>query len=876
MNLYKLKIMKKFYTLLFFSFINLVSQAQIVNIPDANFKTKLLAASPTNQIAKNQFNNFVKIDVNNNSEIEVSEASLISYLNISNSTIANLTGIQSFVNLTFLNCSTNQLTALNLTNNTLLSNLQCFDNQLISITGIATNIRDIGCSNNQLTTLNVSNKPMLFNLKCNNNLLTSLNITNTFAISSLDYSTNQIQNINLTPLAASLQTLVMGGNPYTSIVNITSLINLNFLDVGNIGLNYFPLNQLNMPLFTNLTTLKNNNVPLGNINYGLIPNLQFLSAQNTNLTAINLTNLTNIRFLLLGLNQLDSIDVTPLPNLESLVLNSNPLSSILFGNHPLLASVFVTNSNMTSLDFSFLPALSSLSVNSNSLLTTLNIKNNRNENANFSNCPNLEYICADDSQINTIQSRIASYGYTNCHVNSYCSFVPGGNFYTIQGNTRFDNNSNGCDVTDITAGNQKFNISSVATAGTLIADESGTYSIFVQSGTHTITPQFENPSYFNVSPATTTVTFPASPSPFTQNFCVTANGVKNDVETTIIATNPARPGFDANYKIIYKNKGNQVSNGSLNFNFNDAKMDLVSALPVNNSAVTNSLVWNYTGLNPFETREINLVFNINSPMETPAVNGGDVLNYTATIVGTTDIMPSDNTMTLNQTVVNSFDPNDKICLEGNTITPTMVGNFVHYVIRFENTGTFAAQNVVVSDFIDLTKFEIASLVPQRSSHSFATRINNASGKVEFIFENINLPFDDANNDGYVAFKIKTKSTLVLGNTFTNKANIYFDFNFPIITNTVSTIVAALNSQDFEFGTYFTLYPTPAKEELNINVNGQIDVRSVAIYTMLGQLVLAYTTAETITSLDVSQLKTGTYFIKLVTNKGTASQKFIKE
>jgi hypothetical protein len=81
--------------------------------------------------------------------------------------------------------------------------------------------------------------------------------------------------------------------------------------------------------------------------------------------------------------------------------------------------------------------------------------------------------------------------------------------------------------------------------------------------------------------------------------------------------------------------------------------------------------------------------------------------------------------------------------------------------------------------IDLAKFDIATLVPLKSSHDFFTRING--NKVEFIFENINLDFNDATNDGYVVFKIKTKPTLVVGNTFTNNANIYFDYNFPITT-----------------------------------------------------------------------------------------------
>ena len=48
--------------------------------------------------------------------------------------------------------------------------------------------------------------------------------------------------------------------------------------------------------------------------------------------------------------------------------------------------------------------------------------------------------------------------------------------------------------------------------------------------------------------------------------------------------------------------------------------------------------------------------------------------------------------------------------------------------------------------------DLNSLVPVSGSHSFVTRIISGN-KVEFIFESINLPFDDFNNEGYVAFKI---------------------------------------------------------------------------------------------------------------------------
>jgi uncharacterized repeat protein (TIGR01451 family) len=266
---------------------------------------------------------------------------------------------------------------------------------------------------------------------------------------------------------------------------------------------------------------------------------------------------------------------------------------------------------------------------------------------------------------------------------------------------------------------------------------------------------------------------------------------------------------------------------------------------------------------------------VNSPVDVPPVNSGTVLNFTASIEGSLpDELPGDNAIALTQIASNSFDPNDKTCLEGNTITPEMVGKEVHYLIRFENTGTANAENIVVKDMIDTTKFDINSLIPIDGSHPFETRISNTN-KVEFIFENINLPFDDANNDGYVAFKIKTKPTLVLGDTFSNTASIYFDYNFPIITNTATTAVALLANQDFSFEDYFKIYPNPVNHVLNIDMKQAIEVTSINIYNTLGQIVLIIPNAQQKKSVDVSSLKTGNYVLKINSDKGTSNVKFIK-
>jgi hypothetical protein len=537
------------------------------------------------------------------------------------------------------------------------------------------------------------------------------------------------------------------------------------------------------------------------------------------------------------------------------------------------------NNLFTSIDLSHLKYYFSINCSDNPLLNTLNFKNgwrnDEDKNLVFLNCPSLRYVCDDEIDSFSMQNIIKRYGYTNCHVNTYCSFTPNGEYFTIQGSQTLDSNANGCDSADFILSNLKFDIIGSTYRGSLF-NASGSYSIPVQSGTHTITPVVENPSYFNVSPTTVNISFPTQTSPFTQNFCLAPNGVRPDLEVTLLPLVPARPGFDAKYELVYKNKGNTIQSGVVNLTFNDTVLDLVVTNPVATNQTVNNLAWNFTNLQPFETREITFTMNVNSPMEIPAVNNGDILNFTTTITSSaTDETPTDNAFTFNEMVVGSYDPNDKTCLEGSVITPALICQYVHYLIRFENTGTFAATNVVVKDMIDLAKFDISTLIPTSASHSYVTKISDGN-KVEFIFENINLTFDDANNDGYIAFKIKTKPTLVVNDSFTNEANIYFDYNFPILTNKATSTFKTLGTQDFDFARYFTLYPNPAKADLNITAKEAISVKSISVYNTLGQLVLVVTNADKVSKIDISNLTGGNYFVQIKADKGISNAKFIKE
>lgn len=1053
-----------------------IGKAQNVTIPDANFKTKLLAASSANSIAKNLSGNYFKIDANNDLEIQLSEAAQVSYLDISSSAINDLTGIAGFTALANLNVSNNALTALDLSSSSTLQQLNCSHNAiatLIFYTPVMTvldasynaltafsmsssttmtavnvsnnaltsievyantsltslvfdnnnpldtlsvgnnnftsltvanfpNLSDIQCGYNsfngglKLTSIITANLPALFSLQCNSNNisnldlsgapnlgslicshnnLASLNIASLTNLSQVDCSYNHINNLS-TGALSNLFTFTASYNSISSPLIFSNFIHLYTLDISHnaipsvavngcsvlqsLDCSYNALTALNPSGLSNLQTLNcavnsltsvnttglsalqtyrcNNNLfasldvsalsslvyfycnlnQLQTVNLGSLTHLSDLDCSNNQLTTINVTPLPALNFLKCNNNRLTTINVAGLNNLNDLQCNYNLLTSVSISNMPNLGGAYFNNNQLTSLTINNLPVLNVLSCSynfltsmslsntpssyfnlicNNNLFTTLDLTNNTglyslNCNNNqletlfikisngsfeynvseisFSGNPNLRYICADELLLPTLQSKITAYGYTNCTANSYCSFSPSGNAYLITGVNRYDGNFNGCDASDLMYSNMKFTLSTNSVITNVIGDTSGNYTFPVGAGTTVITPKFEN-TYFTATPTSASIVFPTQTSPYTQNFCISKNGNHNDLEITLVPVDRARPGFDVNYKLIYKNKGTGTQSGSVNLNFNDAVLDLAVAIPAVTSQTTNNLSWSFTNLAPLESREIGLILNLNSPVETPPVQGGDVLNYIATITGLSDETPIDNTANLRQTVVNSFDPNDKTCLEGTIVSPTMAGQYVHYLIRFENTGTANAQNIVVKDIIDTSKYDITTLVPFSSSHRCYTRILNTN-RVEFIFKDINLPFDDAHNDGYIVFKIKLKSSLVIGNTFSNTADIFFDYNSPITTNTYTSTLQTLSVNNPNISAGITVYPNPIKDTLIFKTEQSI--LKIEVFDLLGRIISKMGVISNTANLE--ELKAGTYLVKVYTNDGNGTVKIFKQ
>ncbi len=795
----------------------------------------------------------------------------IKTLDFRNNKLTNL-DVSSSTSLESLYCDGNLLTTINVKNLNTLNELYCQNNQLttIDLTGL-NNLNKLSCGLNKIADINILGLKKLTALYCTSNLLTKIDLTGLNMLTILACGRNQLPNLNVLGLN-NLKQLYCHHNLLTDI-DLTGLKNLNLLSCG-----YNQLSSLNVTDLTNLKDFYCTNNQIKDLNLTSLTNLGLLECGNNLLTKLNISGLNKLQVLSFENNSVDTIDLSGLQNIISFNCSNNKLTTLDFSEVTYIEGKKGSVERYTyeyADGFSFFMNTCEYILNDNQL-TVVNLKNSNEFYTEFSNNPKLQYICVNDAKISEIQESITQYGYLNCHVNSYCTFSPGGTYYIIQGYSRFDNNNNGCDASDIVASNIKFNIVNGATTGAVISDRTGTYSFPVSKGTHTITPIVENPSYFTISPTSVHVAFPTVATPFIQDFCITPIDTHKDLEITLIPLEAARPGFDTKYRLVYKNKGNVVQSGAVNLAFDDSVLDLVISNPAVSNQSSNNLSWSFSNLKPFETREITFTLNVNGPMETPAVNSGAVLHYTATVNSVAvDENPNDNMFVFDHTVVGSLDPNDKTCLEGDIITPSLIGEYVHYLIRFENKGTYPAQNIVVKDMIDLSKFDISTLIPTSSSHQFATKISE-NNKVEFIFENINLPFDDADNDGYIAFKIKTKPILKVGDSFDNEANIYFDYNFPVLTNkATSTFKTTLNTSDFEFSNYFKVYPIPVHEVLNISAIQNVEIQSIAVYDILGQLVIALPNVKDASKIDVSNLRTGNYFLKIKSDKGSSSMKFIK-
>lgn len=788
-------------------------------------------------------------------------------LNVNNLMLTYL-NVDGCNNLKSLNCSYNDLTTLNVQN--------------------CPNLRELNCSNNQLTTLdlhgmniigeNQSANPWtnyIAGVNCSNNQITNLNIDN-LTTNFLDCSNNNISSLNT-------QALTFVGIPGISTANLKSYLNCSH-------------NQL-----TSLDLKENLVLESLDCSYNSMSSLDIkkmnalrINASHNNLTSLNIDSFSHINKLDFSFNNMTSFTCHALPKVDQAVLEYNEYShpSVLNCNNNLLNTVDLqglrvenlncSNNLFTTLDLNETVA-DNFNADNNINLQYLLMKNGVFDNFSINDNPNLAYICLDDitspydptyTEKQQVIEVLNMIGQNNVSINTYCNFVPGGSYNTITGTVRFDDNNNGCDVNDEVFEHMKLKINDGINSGETFVTNNGTYNFFTQEGNFTVTAEPENASLYTITPSTFSVNFLDNNNHIsTQNICVTKNGNVKDLEIIIAPVTPARPGFDAVYKLIWRNKGNTTLSGKAVLSFDNSRMTFVSSV-LPSAVVGNQVTFDFITLKPYANTASEITFTINPPTHpSNPVNIGNILNFTANVTPLLgDANPDDNVFNYKETVTGSFDPNDITCLEGNQIPVSMVGKDLHYIINFENTGTAPAENIVVEMDINENDFNINSLQLQNTSHNTYTTIKG--NKAEFMMKNINLA---TAAHGNIALKMKTKNNLVSGDSVMNKANIYFDYNFPVETNEAITNIGNLTlsaSEILKDKNTITVYPNPTKGEVNINSDSKI--KTIEIFDTQGRIIQKQIgiNAQS-TKISIYNASSGMYIFKIITERETVIKKVIK-
>ncbi len=192
------------------------------------------------------------IDTDGDSLISYEEAEAVTYLNVGNTKfdmspvydIYDMTGIEAFINLEYLNCSQQQMESLDLSKNKLLRVLIVdgrenhygknhkgqYPLKNLNVTNCHL-LQTLICCHNHLTELDLSTNYSLRKLNCRFNDLTYLNISNCLCLSYLECWWNELTSLNISN-NTELDTLVCGANDFVTALDISQNTDLVFINIG--------------------------------------------------------------------------------------------------------------------------------------------------------------------------------------------------------------------------------------------------------------------------------------------------------------------------------------------------------------------------------------------------------------------------------------------------------------------------------------------------------------------------------------------------------------------------------------------------------------------------------------------------------------------
>ncbi len=403
----------------------------------------------------------------------------------------------------------------------------------------------------------------------------------------------------------------------------------------------------------------------------------------------------------------------------------------------------------------------------------------------------------------------------------------------------------------------------------LITSSTGSYIIYNQNLSdlynlsYTVNSDYSTlytvPSSFaNVSVATGSMT--------TYNFPLTSLQPYSDLGVTVVPLSAPRAGTNYKVKIIYTNFGSQtISASSLTFT-NNPGTSITDISQTGTTATPTGFTYDFSALAPYESRSMIVTLAVPAM---PAVYLGQLLTNTVSISPSTgDVVASNNANSTTQAVAGSYDPNDKVESHGEQIlfSSFTSNDYLEYTIRFENNGTAGALNITVNDLLD-SKLDETSIVMLAASHPYS--LDRLGNNLTWKFNNIQLPVSIPNTDigkGFVKFKIKPKPGYAVGDIIPNTAQIYFDTNPAIVTNTFNTKFVTTLGNDLFTESSILLYPNPTSNLVQITItNSPETIDHITIYDVLGKNVMSISAvASNQKTIDASTLAKGVYLVEITT------------
>ena len=441
---------------------------------------------------------------------------------------------------------------------------------------------------------------------------------------------------------------------------------------------------------------------------------------------------------------------------------------------------------------------------------------------------------------------------------------------SVTGNVYVDKNNNNIKDADETPVIAK--ISSKRTGAFTLSDSTGFYNLLYDGNTTDSISVTYDSRYASYVPNFHIITR----SDTGKHFAIRLTPNVNDLSVNLTAITPPRPGFNNTYILNYKNIGSVPKDGTLNLVY-DSNQSLVSSTVTPFSNSNQILTWRFTNLQPTESKTIQFAFKTNIG----ARIGNQITNIARIEPIETDTFKSDNIDTLVQTIVGSFDPNDKqVSFQNSKTAPSVIRDNTEliYTIRFQNTGNYPADFVRIEDTLS-DKLNIASLRMLSSSHPYKVMVKEGRILV-FDFNPIYLPdslSNEAFSHGFIKFGIKPKSVIPKGQSIKNTAYIYFDYNPAIKTNIVET-QSTLSKLIFPVQSeLLPISPNPAKSSIRFSLPSNFMSRetNIRIYNINGALLLTkLLTINTENQMDISHLNSGSYIIHINIDEQNFIGKFI--